>query len=289
MLFSQYLIDKNLLTVEQVLAVMLTQISTIPSIAEIMAELDLIPKKDLLQIIQQQQILGKDFLSTAYGLGFMQPEILEKIQQKVASKQRTFIEVAVEKGFLSLEKLSNEAINYSEYLTTQFSNKIHSFDEKIIKEQKVIVVEEKNSSLQIPSSLANKPMLDEYLVCFEKSVQPCLNKYAEKYIDNLIPLDKNIEEIKKIQAEYVTAKAAASFINAKISESITTDCAKYLENIIINKVLFDRDKIINLINTSNEILTLLYLSLKKEGREVDSENLLKTKIITLYEIIGQIL
>lgn len=289
MLFSQYLIDKNLLTVEQVLAVMLTQISTIPSIAEIMAELDLIPKKDLLQIIQQQQILGKDFLSTAYGLGFMQPEILERIQQKVASKQKTFIEVAVEKGFLSLEKLSNEAINYSEYLTTQGGNEIPSVDEKVIKEHRVIVVEEKNNSLQNASSFGNKPMLDEYLVCFEKSVQPCLNKYAEKYIDNLIPLDKNIEEIKKLQAEYVTAKAAASFINAKISESITTDCAKYLENIIINKVLFDRDKIINLINTSNEILTLLYLSLKKEGREVDSENLLKTKIITLYEIIGQIL
>ncbi len=63
MLLSQYLLDKNILSIEQVLEIMLEQLKLVPSLPEILYELDILPKSDLLQIVMRQQLLGKDFLT----------------------------------------------------------------------------------------------------------------------------------------------------------------------------------------------------------------------------------
>ncbi|MGY3803845.1 hypothetical protein ACWNT8_07285 [Pigmentibacter ruber] len=279
MLFSQYLLDKQLLSPEQVLAIMLEQITSVPSVPEIIDEHSLLPKKDLLDILFRQQIHNKDFLTSSYELGLMKQEILEKIMAKVAVKQKSFTEIALEKGYITSEILSKEAVNYSELLTNKKINSQNT-------ENKAVISDNSNNSLK-PLNGVNKSMLVEYLNCFEQSVKPCLITLIEKYRNNEVAEDKNYAEIKKVQAEFVTAKAAANFINAKISENISSDCGKFLENLMNKKIKIDKENLLNFLTIALEILTNLYNSLKKDGKEQDSENSLQDKIKLLYSIIGQ--
>lgn len=284
MLFSQYLLDKQLLNVEQVLAIMLEQLTSVPSVPEIIDEQGLLSKKDLLQILFRQQMFHKDFLTSSYELGLMKQEILEKVMNKVASKQKSFTEIALEKGFITSELLSKEAVNYSELLTNKKLN-VQGIE---IKNNEIKQNEnEDNTTILNPINGVNKSMIIEYLNCFEQSLQPCLIKLIEKFKNNIVEDEKIFEEVKKIQAEFVAAKAAANFINAKISENISSDCGKYLENIFTKKRQLEKESFLNFLNIAFEILTNLYNSLKKEGKEQDSDNSLQDKIKILYSIIGQ--
>lgn len=209
----------------------------------------------------------------------MKQEILEKIMAKVAVKQKSFTEIALEKGYITSEILSKEAVNYSELLTNKKINSQNT-------ENKAVISDNSNNSLK-PLNGVNKSMLVEYLNCFEQSVKPCLITLIEKYRNNEVAEDKNYAEIKKVQAEFVTAKAAANFINAKISENISSDCGKFLENLMNKKIKIDKENLLNFLTIALEILTNLYNSLKKDGKEQDSENSLQDKIKLLYSIIGQ--
>lgn len=283
MLFSQYLLDKQILTVEQVLTIMLEQLTSVPSVPEIIEEQGLLPKIDLLQILFRQQIFHKDFLTSSYELGLMKQEILEKIMAKVASKQKSFTEIALEKGFITSELLSKEAVNYSEFLTNKKINgKVLEIKNNEIKNSS----NEDNTSILDPINGVNKSMVIEYLNCFEQSLQPYLIKLIEKFKNSSLEEEKIFEEVKKIQAEFVAAKAAANFINAKISENISADCVKYLENIFAKKRQVEKESFLNFLNIAFEILTNLYISLKKDGKEQDSDNSLQEKIKILYSIIS---
>lgn len=284
MLLSQYLLDKNLLSVEQVLEVMLEQLRLVPSLPEVLYELNILTKNDLLQIIIRQQLLGKDFLTCSYELGIMKQDILEKLFQKISSKQRAFSEIVLEKGFITTETLSKEVVNYSEYLLNN-QGKDNSLKQNA--EQKPQQTDSKSITNETVQSTKSQPMIVEYINCFEQSFQPNMLKICEKYVNDHVPVANNTDELKKLQGEFTAIKAAASFINAKVAESIATDCAKYISCLIANKTEFNKDKLIKLMQISNEILSILCQSIKKEGREADSDNLLKDKILVLYEIIGQ--
>ena len=100
-LFSEYLIEKKMLSMEQVLEIFIEQLEIIPSTAELIYEFNLLPKNDLLKILMKQQFEGLDFHTSAKSLGLWNSEVSDSVLKKLREVYKPFTEILIQKEFLT--------------------------------------------------------------------------------------------------------------------------------------------------------------------------------------------
>jgi len=245
-LFSEYLIEKKMLSMEQVLEIFIEQLEIIPSTAELIYEFNLLPKNDLLKILMKQQFEGLDFHTSAKSLGLWNSEVSDSVVKKLKEVYKPFTEILIQKEYLTLENLSSAIISFTE----QNIQESHTPKPVIENVHKI-----------------NKEMLFEYLDCFENIISVKIRSFIAKIKNSEITQDNFINEIKNIKSEFIALQAAANFVNAKYSEKISILVSNYIENIISLKNEFNINKTKEIIERAFNSLEGYFQSLKLNETE----------------------
>ncbi len=240
-LFSEYLIEKKLLSMEQVLEIFIEQLEIIPSSAELIYEFNLLPKNDLLKILMKQQIEGLDFQASAKSLGLWNSEVSDSVKKKLKEIYKPFTEILVQKEYLTLDNLSSAIISFTEQ-NIQESNPIKPVIEPIHK--------------------LNKEMLFEYLDCFENVISINIKSFLAKIKNSEITQNNFRNEINNVKSEFIALQAAANFVNAKYSEKVSILVSNYIEKIVSLNNEFNIDKTKEIIEMAFNILEGYFQSLK---------------------------
>jgi len=245
-LFSEYLIEKNILNSNQVLEILIEQLQKIPSTAELVYECNLLPKNDLLKILMHQQNAGSDFQTSANALGLWNSDLANNILEILKSRNNPISELIVNKGYLSTDALSNAILSFTE------------------NQSEVLASEKPNNN---ENKLISSSILKEYLDCFENNIRPNIIAIISKLKTENLPADNSLIELKNVKAEFVAAQAAANFVGATLSESVSLETSNYLEKIISSKENMNYINSIEIIECALNILDIIYNSLKKNNYE----------------------
>jgi hypothetical protein len=269
--FTEYLIEQNLLSTDQVVEAMLIQLKTQPSNSELVYDLGIFSNNNFLKILLNQQMANSDFITSAKNLGLWSQEIEEKLVKKIKNLEPKLGDILIQKGYIEFEKISSA---------------FNSFIEE--KNSKSSIKSEKKPTPTVTGKQTIPPqMLKEYVDCFEGAVYPNIqSKLLELDIEKISPENFKII-LKKIEREFITAKAASEFINADKSLEISVFMIKLIQKNINKNNIDDIEKIKNNIKMSLMILNNYCNNLKNSQNELDlnqeSKDLLKQLMNNLSE------
>lgn len=276
-LFGEYLIERQIVTVDHVLDALMEQLRSVPSTGEIIYELDLLLKPDLLRILAHQQYTGSDFRSSALALNLWGEQLAEKVSAHLQSLRRPLGEILVERGHLSLETLTTTLDAYVEMCsqTTGEEAKPARDERPATKPSSDQVLASKSvSDFSIdpkPQAVQLDPVLvKEYLDCYDSKIGPSLQEITKNLAATTMSRDNLHDLLSRSLGEFVGVRAAAGFLGAKRSEAIADEIVKSLECGSKSDGLIDQKVLHEIVKTSSHILDALAQYLK----DFNSEDLL---------------
>jgi|GEM_PF-3105971 len=104
-LFGEFLVDKGLITEDQLLEVVMQQVASAPSLPELLRKLDLLPGRDLLKVFKRQAQRGLEFRTAAQSLGLWSEELEEKVRKSLSLERKPIGEILVSQGVLQQKEL----------------------------------------------------------------------------------------------------------------------------------------------------------------------------------------
>ena len=265
-LFIEYLIEEKLLSQEQLLEAIIEQLQSIPSVPELLFELNILSKADLLRILIHQKYESTEFLTSAKTLGLWSPQISQQVSKKLNSIHKPISEVLIQKGFLDLESITAAFVKYVE----------------IQENKKVLEKEEKKDSPEY-----NLTILKEYIICFEATIFPNIQLYLNQFKENSNSKENLLHDIQIVLSEYVAARAAADFLGAMHSKKIANEVVLYIEKFLEPNTAINFTDTIDVIDLSSQILLSYCKCLKNNDSELRIDENTKNLIIKFWEKIGK--
>lgn len=260
-LYGEFLIEKKLATDEQVLDALLEQLRSVPSTAEIIYELNLLKKSDLLRILTHQQHTGSDFHSSAKSLGLWNKQISQSVMTRLQELRRPLGEILVGRGHLTLAGLTAALDGYIECC----GSNLESSKETALSPLKV---QEPPLSTSCRESL-DPILVKEYLNVYESRIRPSLQAILKNLDEtpeaNRIQLQQLMSSA---LSEFVGLRASAGFLGAKRCEAITNETVRSLEHILKLKYIPKQQVLIELLTISAYILDGLAEFFKDFNSEV---------------------
>ncbi|MBF0315350.1 MAG: response regulator [Oligoflexia bacterium] len=111
-LFGEYLIEKKIVSAEQLLAALIEQIHSMPTLVDIVNQKKLLSANELLSVIRVQMEQRVEFRSACETLGLWNPILEESIQKELDCHRRPIGELLVKRGSLCLETLISAMDDY---------------------------------------------------------------------------------------------------------------------------------------------------------------------------------
>ncbi|MBP9706859.1 MAG: hypothetical protein KBD78_04395 [Oligoflexales bacterium] len=223
-LFGEFLIEKNLVSVEQVLLAVITQLRSVPSTAEVIYDHALLPAHDQHRILVHQQYSGSDFRSSATSLGLWPRELAQKVSELVQVKRRPLGEVLVELGYLSLNTLTQALDSYIEASTTSLPPLLETAKSK----------SPNNSSQQtrIVEQNLDPVLIKEFIENYKTMINPALNTTVQKLEDPSIKHEELISLLRSTLSHFAALRAASTFLVASRTESLASELMTTFTNIL---------------------------------------------------------
>jgi len=113
-LFGEYLVEKGLVTAEQLVAALMEQLCSTPLVAEVVFAHKLFSVGDMMRTMAHQHRSGLDFQSAAESLDLWSPAIETAILGHMRAVRKPLGEVLVEMKVLSLDDLTSSLDSYVE-------------------------------------------------------------------------------------------------------------------------------------------------------------------------------
>ncbi|APJ03134.1 hypothetical protein [Silvanigrella aquatica] len=288
-LFSEYLIEQNIINQDQLLEAFIAQLNSIPSLPELLYDLNLISKKDLLRILLHQMYEKQDFQSSAIKLGLWSADISDEIQNKIQNMVKPLGEILIQKGFVNAAVLTSTFATYVEQKNISKINE-NAVKNTVISEKKIEVPEkstEKSSPSPPTASKLNSSLIKEYISCIEENISPNLTNILAKLKSDGLTEDKIKKDIQSVLSELVAARAAADFLGAKLSLNIANKTIVTLESFINSKSILTLAQIIEVIECSLNILNVYAKMIKNLNIENDEDPETKKYVDHFNNIISK--
>lgn len=106
-LFGEYLVDKGLISEDQLLDALIAQIEEQSSVVKIVRDLDLIKKTDILKVLKQQVKDQTSFLETASKMSLWNADKNLKLFEFMSTERTPLGEILVGKKYLDIGKLTS--------------------------------------------------------------------------------------------------------------------------------------------------------------------------------------
>lgn len=104
-LFGEFLVDKGLITEEQLLEMVMQQVESAPSLPELIRKLDLLTGRELLKVFKRQAQRGLEFRAAAQSLGLWNEELEQKVRKSLSLERKPIGEILVMQGVLQQQEL----------------------------------------------------------------------------------------------------------------------------------------------------------------------------------------
>lgn len=111
-LFGEYLVQKSLITEEQLLDALIAQIEEQDSVVKIVRDLNLMNTNEVLQVLKAQVVSQRSFLDSAKDLGFWNQGKVEKIFNYMSAQRTPLGEILLKKKILDIGKLTSALDEY---------------------------------------------------------------------------------------------------------------------------------------------------------------------------------
>ncbi len=125
-LFGEYLIEKNIVTEEQVLEALIDQMRNLPSLCEIAYDHALMKKADILKSVAVQMKLGLDFKRACQSEKLWNETIEAEVNKVLRTKKRPLGEILLQKNIISAEELTRALDEFLSQNMVQSQVKVHA-------------------------------------------------------------------------------------------------------------------------------------------------------------------
>lgn len=119
-LFGEYLIERKLVTPEQLLDVLMLQIASVPSIAEAVHRLKLLSQQQIIQVLAHQTKKHCEFRTAALDLGFWNEQVEGQVAAEIARLKTPIGQLLAKRGYLDFRAVTTAL---DEYLRTSSAGK----------------------------------------------------------------------------------------------------------------------------------------------------------------------
>ena len=111
-LFGEYLVEKSLITEEQLLDALIAQIEEQDSVVKIVRDLNLMNPNEILMVLKRQVVNQKSFLDSAQEFSFWSPVKADKVFRHVSALRTPLGEILLKKKILDIGKLTGALDEY---------------------------------------------------------------------------------------------------------------------------------------------------------------------------------
>ena len=263
-LFGEYLVERNLATVEQLLDALIEQLRSVPSTAEVIYELNLMKKVDLLSIFAHQQYTGSDFRSSAQSLGLWGNQLAEKVTAHLQNLRRPLGEILVGRGHISLDSLTAALDSYVEWCSSLGKNLKPT--SAVPKPVQLPQISDKSTSA-ISQAISGEESLDPILVkefvdVYESQIRPSIQELIKAMGSTAGTKSQLREYLNGALSEFIGLRAAAQFLGAKRCETIAAETVQSLEKIVKSEKLLNQRLLLEILKISSHIIDSLSEILK---------------------------
>lgn len=107
-LFGDFLVERSLITKNQLTEALVEQLRGVPHVATLAFDDQLIESEELYEILKLQQSENIDFISALKTLQSDSESVIEVLRTRLMNIRKPLGQILVERGFLTLEKLTSE-------------------------------------------------------------------------------------------------------------------------------------------------------------------------------------
>lgn len=104
-LFGEYLVQKKLISEDDLAAAVVAQVAALPSLPEVLLEHHLLDSKTLLAAMKQQMLAGTDFRRACVDLGVWSTELERKAQAVLDGRRQPLGEILVSRGAITRDQM----------------------------------------------------------------------------------------------------------------------------------------------------------------------------------------
>ena len=214
-LFGAFLIEQKLVPSDLVLDALIQQLRSTPSVAEIVYDNNIMPKRQLLDIIIKQQLSGDQFSVCAKELGLWNDEIAQSVAVVTRKRRRPLGEIILEMGGLTIDSFNTAVDSYISLAAqpakeqlgsgTSLSTDMSQIQQKLCRRDSVFL---------------NPSLISEYLFVYDHSLSVNLGNILGKLGIASNSTSDFFRLAKSLESEFVGLRAAAKFVGAAIVEEI---------------------------------------------------------------------
>jgi hypothetical protein len=205
--FLNYLITKNMITVDQALRAVLEQMKTAPSIGELVFKYDVLPKADQWRILSYMQGSGLDYRSSAKSLGLWNDAIDQKIRTNTLSAMTPLGEILVNLGYIN----SKDLFKFLDgYICHQASGLTESLR---------------------PTSI-NSALVASFIETYQAQTIPRLRLAILQLEKSGLTMDELLSATQLAKTEFLGMKAAGCFFSGSTLESLALSVIRTCDEVL---------------------------------------------------------
>jgi hypothetical protein len=116
--FGEFLIEKGIITEENLVDALVEQISTTPPICQVVVEKKILPAKKVFEAFRYQQENNVEFVQACKALGTWTQEIQDRAFSVIDDLRKPLGHILVKKGLIDLKKLTSMLDEFMSQITT---------------------------------------------------------------------------------------------------------------------------------------------------------------------------
>ncbi len=166
-LFGEYLIEKNIVSTEQMVAALIRQTSKMPGMAEIAYNKKLLRPDQIFKILKLQNLSRSGFIEAARELNIWNDSVAEKFEKSLDEVRTPLVQVLIEMEAVKAETVTHALDEFlgdaqDQYTENQLSNQTReSIESASIKDTPITEnSEEVTTQTDILSEISSRPDLD---------------------------------------------------------------------------------------------------------------------------------
>lgn len=250
------MLDKKIVTEEQFLKIVSTQLDATPSLLTLAKNESLLAESDLVQVVRLQVQKGFEFAQAIQELNLMDQEDLNRLIKRQMQERPSLTNVVVDLGIMAESEFNRhiqeiEVESFEEWVSPIFTEqKSSSPDSSNLME--FVDKETVNSmaNFEWPNFVfekADETILEEYVEMFDESKKDDLELNVMSW-KNIIEVDKNElkQEFRSFYRELHTIKGTVRFLNGVLSEYIVHQAEELMSDLIVFATVLDLDMIMKI-------------------------------------------
>ena len=294
-LFGEYLVQKGLLSSPTVLGLLIEQIKSQPSVAQVIFEHNLLTEPQQLETLRVQSRTGWDYQQACVDLKFWNEEIASTIVQKSVLSRPPLGQLIVSKGLMSfgdLTKVLDEFVGMCELdgdtatakskappsvaanpveVTQGTSGKVEATQGISAKAASTSAANSFSDGFEPKLQTIDRTLLDEFFESVPETlpsyVATVSSTWAQKMHDG--ETDLVVDDMLKYTRDMESMQAAARFVRAELLERISIQALTSLRAVLSNEewLIPNLAQVTAAINHTYEVITTMRSILREERSE----------------------